>query len=163
MSRSFLPQKRHRSREMALQMLYSLDLRRDQTIEDALEFFAAEDDPEILSYARDLVKGAWERRNDIDNLIREHVTGWRPERMVAVDRAVLRMAIYEGVVTPLTPVPVAISEAVELAKTFGTEESGKFVNGVLGKIVRALPPREEDEKNPKEKDHDGTEPADPHR
>ncbi len=163
MSRSFLPQKRHRSREMALQMLYSLDLRRDQTIEDALEFFAAEDDPEILIYARDLVKGAWERRNDIDNIIREHVTGWRPERMVAVDRAALRMAIFEGVITSLTPVPVAISEAVELAKTFGTEESGKFVNGVLGKIVRALPPREEDEKNSKDQEHDGTEPADPHR
>ncbi len=75
MSRSFLPQKRHRSREMALQMLYSLDLRRNQTLEDALEFFVAEDDPEILNYARNLTKGAWEHRNDIDNLIREHVTG----------------------------------------------------------------------------------------
>lgn len=158
MSRSFLPQKRHRSREMALQMLYSLDLRRNQTLEDALEFFLAEDDPEILNYARDLTKGAWERRNDIDNLIREHVTGWRPERMVAVDRAALRMAIYECMLTSMTPVPVAISEAVELAKTFGTEESGKFVNGVLGKIVRALPPREEDGKNKKEQIDNGKEP-----
>ena len=157
MSRSFLPQKRHRSREMALQMLYSLDLRRNQTLEDALEFFAAEDDPEILNYARDLTRGAWESRNDIDNLIREHVTGWRPERMVAVDRAALRMAIYECLITSLTPVPVAISEAVELAKTFGTEESGKFVNGVLGKIVRSLPPQE-DEKNQKEQVQNGTEP-----
>ncbi|NLB83270.1 MAG: transcription antitermination factor NusB [Synergistaceae bacterium] len=156
MSRSFLPQKRHRSREMALQMLYSLDLRRNQTLEDALEFFVAEDDPEILNYARNLTKGAWEHRNDIDNLIREHVTGWRPERMVAVDRAALRMAIYECLFTSLTPVPVAISEAVELAKTFGTEESGKFVNGVLGKIVRALPPKE-DEKNQKEQKQNGTE------
>ena len=163
MSRSFLPQKRHRSREMALQMLYSLDQRRDQTLEEALEFFAAEDDPEILNYARDLTKGAWEHRNDIDNIIREHVTGWRPERMVAVDRAALRMAIYEGVITSLTPVPVAISEAVELAKTFGTDESGKFVNGVLGKIVRALPPREEDETHRKEQGDEGTKPADPHR
>ncbi|MEA4881504.1 MAG: transcription antitermination factor NusB [Synergistaceae bacterium] len=157
MSRSFLPQKRHRSREMALQMLYSLDLRRNQTLEDAFEFFAAEEDPEILNYARDLTKGAWEARNDIDNLIREHVTGWRPERMVAVDRAALRMAIYECLLTSLTPVPVAISEAVELAKTFGTEESGKFVNGVLGKIVRALPPPVEDEKNQKEQDRNGKE------
>ena len=138
-------------------MLYSLDLRRNQTLEDALEFFAAEDDPEILNYARDLTRGAWESRNDIDNLIREHVTGWRPERMVAVDRAALRMAIYECLITSLTPVPVAISEAVELAKTFGTEESGKFVNGVLGKIVRSLPPQE-DEKNQKEQVQNGTEP-----
>ena len=59
--------------------------------------------------------------------------------MVAVDRIAVRLALYEGVVGRLTPVPVAISEAVELAKAFGTDESGKFVNGVLGKIVRALP------------------------
>ncbi|GAB1487393.1 hypothetical protein MASR2M79_24500 [Aminivibrio sp.] len=66
------------------------------------------------------------------------------------------MAIYECLLTSLTPVPVAISEAVELAKTFGTEESGKFVNGVLGKIVRALPPREESCGN--EENRNGTEP-----
>ncbi len=76
--------------------------------------------------------------------------------MVAVDRAALRMAIYECLFTSLTPVPAAISEAVELAKTFGTEESGKFVNDVLGKIVRALPPKE-DEKNQKEQKQNGTE------
>jgi len=57
-----------------------------------------------------------------------------------VDRAALRMAIFESVLSRMIPVPVAISEAVELAKTFGAEESGKFVNGVLGRIVRALYP-----------------------
>jgi N utilization substance protein B len=123
---------------MALQLLYALDIRRSQTPEQALDLFPLDDDPEIREYTRILTLGAWERRMDIDNLIREHVTGWRPERMVAVDRAALRMAIFESVFTKMTPVAVAISEAVELAKTFGTDESGKFVNGVLGRIVRNL-------------------------
>ncbi len=140
MNRGFLPQKRHRAREMALQLLYALDLRRSQTPEQAFELFPGDEDPEILEYARVLTSGAWERRMDIDNLIREYVVGWRPERMVAVDRAALRMCIYESLFEKCTPVAVAISEAVELAKTFGTEESGKFVNGVLGRIVRNLPP-----------------------
>ncbi len=139
MNRSFLPQKRHRAREMALQLLYALDIRRSQTPEQALELFPLDEDPEIREYTRILTVGAWERRLDIDNLIREHVTGWRPERMVAVDRAALRMAIFESLFSKLTPVAVAISEAVELAKTFGTDESGKFVNGVLGRIVRNVP------------------------
>lgn len=140
MVRTFLPQKRHRSREMALQLLYSLDLRRGLAPEQALELFPEDADPEVQEYVRILVCGAWERRGDIDNLIREHVTGWRPERMLAVDRAALRMAVFEGIFARMTPVPVVISEAVELAKTFGAEESGKFVNGVLGRIVRAVVP-----------------------
>jgi N utilization substance protein B len=138
--RRILPQKRHRSREMALQLLYSLDLRRGLTPEQALELFPGDEDPEIQDYTRTLVHGVWAKRGDIDNLIREHVTGWRPERMLAVDRAALRLAVYEGVLERMTPIPVVISEAVELAKTFGAEESGKFVNGVLGRIVRALFP-----------------------
>ena len=142
MNRGFLPQKRHRAREMALQLLYALDLRRGQTPEQAFELFPGDEDPEIMEYARVLTSGAWERRLDIDNLIREHVVGWRPERMVAVDRAALRMCIFESLFAKCTPVAVAISEAVELAKTFGTEESGKFVNGVLGRIVRNLPAEE---------------------
>lgn len=140
MVRRILPQKRHRSREMALQLLYSLDLRRGLTPEQALELFPGDEDPEIQDYTRTLVHGVWAMRGDIDNLIREHVTGWRPERMLAVDRAALRLAVYEGVLERMTPIPVVISEAVELAKTFGAEESGKFVNGVLGRIVRALFP-----------------------
>jgi len=63
--------------------------------------------------------------------------------MVAVDRAAVRLALFEGVVARTTPLAVAISEAVELAKSFGTEDSGRFVNGVLGRIVRALEPRTE--------------------
>lgn len=145
MKRGLLPQKRRRSREIALQVLYSLDLREDTTVEEAISLFPfSDEDPEVIRYAQALIRGVVERNVEIDRLIRTHITGWRPERMVVVDRVAIRLALYEGFVTGRIPVAVAISEAVELAKRFGTEESGRFVNGVLGRIVRGL----EDDTNP---------------
>jgi len=131
---------RHRAREIALQLLYSLDLRPDQNVEEALELFPFEEGEggDVIQYASSLVRGVWAVRAEIDNEIRRHVVGWRPERMVAVDLAAVRLALYEGVIARLVPLPVAISEAVDLAKKYGTEHSGRFVNGVLGRIVRAL-------------------------
>ena len=133
-----LPQRRRRSREIALQLLYALDLRTEETPASlwALQNLADEEDG-VVEYARDLLEGTWAHRTEIDQMIRTHVVGWRPERMVAVDRAAVRMALFEGVVAQKTPLAVAISEAMELAKLYGTEDSGRFVNGVLGKIVRA--------------------------
>jgi N utilization substance protein B len=126
-------------------VLYSLDLREDTTVEEAISFFPfSDEDPEVIRYAQALIRGVVERNVDIDRLIRTHITGWRPERMVVVDRVAIRLALYEGILTGRIPVAVAISEAVELAKRFGTEESGRFVNGVLGRIVRGL----EDDTNP---------------
>ncbi|HCA40713.1 MAG TPA: transcription antitermination factor NusB [Aminobacterium sp.] len=146
MSRNILPQKRRRSREIALQVLYALDIRNCDSVDQILDFYPGDDEePDVVSYATVLVKGVWDSRFEIDTLIREHVVGWRPERMVAVDRAALRLAIFEGIIKQMIPIPVAISEAVELAKAFGTEESGRFVNGVLGRIVRALSLAEKDE------------------
>jgi N utilization substance protein B len=101
--------------------------------------FAPGERDEAREYLSFLVKGSWERRSEIDNRMRMVVTGWRPENMTAVDRAVLRVAIFEGFMEKTVPVAVAISEAVELARLFGTEASGKFVNGVLGKLARAEP------------------------
>ncbi|MBN1334303.1 MAG: transcription antitermination factor NusB [Synergistales bacterium] len=140
MKKNLLPQKRRRSREIALQILYSLDIRHDQGVEDALQLFPTEGEDEmVIRYASVLVQGVWSNRQEIDDLIRSNLVGWKPERMVAVDRASLRLALYEGVIARMIPIAVSISEAVELAKTFGTPDSGKFVNGVLGKIVRSLP------------------------
>ncbi|QTX33730.1 transcription antitermination factor NusB [Aminithiophilus ramosus] len=139
MERSLMPQRRRRSREIALQILYSLDMGPDQSPQGALALFPLEEEEtDVVDYASRLVRGVWEKRFDIDDLLRTYLTGWRPERLVAVDRTAVRMALYEGVVEKLTPVAVAISEAVELAKRFGTEDSGRFVNGVLGRIVREL-------------------------
>jgi len=137
--KSIVPQKRRRSREIALQILYSMEMRESVSPVAAVELYPFDsEDEEVKSYAAKLVLGVSESRNIVDDLIRRHIIGWRPERMVIVDRVAIRLALYESVVAGLIPVPVAISEAVELAKHFGTAESGKFVNGVLGKIVRVL-------------------------
>ncbi|GAB6281089.1 MAG: transcription antitermination factor NusB [Thermovirga sp.] len=137
--KSLLPQKRRRSREIALQILYSIDMREDISPGLALELYPFEsEDDEVRDYADSLVIGVSSHLNEIDSMVRKNIVGWRPERMVIVDRVAIRLALYESVVANMTPVPVAISEAVELAKRFGTEESGRFVNGVLGKIVRVL-------------------------
>lgn len=105
----------------------------------ALELYPFEsEDDEVKDYADRLVIGVSSNLNEIDSLVRRNIVGWRPERMVIVDRVAIRLALYESVVAKMIPVPVAISEAVELAKRFGTGESGRFVNGVLGKIVRVL-------------------------
>jgi N utilization substance protein B len=135
-------QNRHRARELAVQLLYSLGIRPRQDLDRCVEVFLSEDGfasgegLAVREYLNFLVRGAWTRRLDIDGTMRAIVTGWRPERMVAVDRAVLRLAIFEGAVEKKVPLPVAISEAVDLARVFGTEDSGKFVNGVLAKVAR---------------------------
>lgn len=139
MEKEFMPQRRHRSREIALQLLTSVDLRRDQDIQEAFELFPLENEEAVvIDFARRLAFGVVENEREIDLLILRNLVGWRPERMVAVDRAAVRLALYEGIIARCSPLPVAISEAVELAKSFGTEDSGRFVNGVLGRIVRAL-------------------------
>jgi N utilization substance protein B len=138
LGKAALPQRRRRAREIALQLIYELDLRNDLSLEDALDMFPFEaEDPDVASYAKSLVISASERSEEVDELLREHIVGWRTERMVAVDRAAIRIALCEGLLESRVPVAVAISEAVELTKMFGTVESSKFVNGVLGRIVRS--------------------------
>ena len=137
-------QKRSRARELALQMCYLLEARRIEDTDKAKELFEIfllqnpEDDECVLEYARELVGGIAENRIEIDGLIRMNMTGWRPERMGIIDRAAVYLALYEGVVGKKVDVPVAISEAVGLARLFGSDESARFVNGVLGRIVRAV-------------------------
>jgi N utilization substance protein B len=138
LGRATLPQRRRRAREIALQLIYELDLRADVSPEEALGMFPFEDeDPEVASYAKFLVMSVSGRADEVDEILREHIVGWRTERMVAVDRAAIRIALCEGLLEARVPVAVAISEAVELTKMFGTVESSKFVNGVLGRIVRS--------------------------
>ncbi|MCL2010551.1 MAG: transcription antitermination factor NusB [Synergistaceae bacterium] len=138
-------QVRRRARELAMQLLYSLELRPEQDIDKCLEVFTkwgfasdTEMDEDVKNYMFFLSREVWRARPEIDDIMRRIVTGWRLERMVAVDRAVLRVAIFEGFLKKEVPVAVAISEAVELARAFGTEDSGKFVNGVLAKILQFM-------------------------
>jgi len=130
-------QLRHRSREIALQLIYQLDVRPSANIDEAIELYPSEDEPEgVFDYACELVRGVMDNMDAISDLLRENIIGWRPERMVAVDKVAISLALYEGIISKKVPIAVSISEAVELAKVFGTEESGRFVNGVLGRIVR---------------------------
>jgi N utilization substance protein B len=126
-------------------MCYLFDVRRIEEPDKAMEVFEIllleqklESDEYTLSYARELISGIVDNRFEIDGLIRMNMTGWRPERMGIIDRAAVFLALYEGVVGRKVDVPVAISEAVNLARLFGPDESARFVNGVLGKIVRAV-------------------------
>lgn len=149
MSRSFLPRRRTRAREVALQILYSLNVREGLEPDEAISLFPFKDEePDVASYAIKLIKGVWSNSEKIDMLIRTYITGWRPERMVMVDLVAIRLALYEGWIAKKVPVAVAISEAVELAKHFGTEDSGRFVNGVLGRIVRSLQEESKDNNEP---------------
>lgn len=136
-------QARRRARELAVQVLYSMELRPGQDIGECLDAFTrwgfasgSGIDGDVASYMSFLAGEVWRSRAAIDDIMRRIVTGWRLERMVAVDRAVLRVAIFEGFLRKEVPVSVAISEAVDLAGIFGTEDSARFVNGVLAKVLR---------------------------
>ena len=138
-------QVRHRARELAVQLLCSLEIRPEQNLDECLETFtkwgyAADADmgEDVRDYMSFLVREVWLARLNIDDIMRRVVTGWRLERMVAVDRAVLRVAIFEGFLKKEVPVAVAISEAVDMARTFGTADSSRFVNGVLAKVLQFM-------------------------
>ena len=135
-------QAHHRARELTVQLLYSLEIRPEQDLDECLNIFTkwgfasnANIDEDVKNYMFFLVREVWRARSYIDDILRRVVTGWRLERMVVADRAVLRVAIFEGFLKREVPVPVAISEAVELARAFGTEDSSRFVNGVLAKVL----------------------------
>ena len=93
---------------------------------------------EVRAYSREVVLGVWEKKADLDRLIRRSSKNWRVERMTRVDRNILRIAIYEVVYRKDVPPKVSIDEAVELGKRYGTEESGAFINGILDHIYNEL-------------------------
>ena len=144
--------KRHRSRELAVQMLYQHDLGGSR-LEEIFHGFegaslARESDEqdrkkgvaaaEAIDYARTLVEGAVEHRGRVDELIEEGATNWRIVRMSAVDRSILRLAVYELLFETDVPQVVILDEAIELAKRFGSEQSPAFVNGVLDGLLRRV-------------------------
>lgn len=91
--------------------------------------------PDVLDYARAVVEGVQEHVADIDMLISRYADRWAIERMPVIDRTIVRMALYELLWRSDIPVAVGINEAVELAKSFSTDDSGRFVNGLVGRIV----------------------------
>jgi N utilization substance protein B len=131
---------RHKSRERALQILFSWDARK-QPVDDAINAYFntlySDESQEPDAFAASLVRGAVEHGAALDERISKHAEHWRLERMPAVDRNILRLAVYELAFVG-TPAAVAIDEAIELAREFSNEESAQFVNGVLDAIHREL-------------------------
>ncbi len=133
---------RSRARERALQALYQVDLAKAEPMDALANAWKAEDGPadgEAQSFAEQLVQGVCAHLAEIDQKIEATSHHWRVERMAKVDRNVLRLAVFELTYMTATPRKVVLNEAVELAKTFGSEESGSFVNGILDKIAASLP------------------------
>jgi N utilization substance protein B len=133
---------RRRGREYALQMLYQVDMTGEKLEEAAPNFWEGKKVPaESRHFAEGLVRGTLEHLAEIDVILREGLEHWRLPRIAAVDRSVLRMAVYEFLWERETPPVVIIDEAIDLAKRFGGEESGLFVNGVLDGIRKRLESR----------------------
>ena len=131
---------RRRSRQRALQILFLWDSRRppvDEAIAEYYDTLYAEEHPERDAFVEGLVHGTVGHIGDIDERISRHAEHWRMARMPAVDRNILRLAVYEMLHCG-TPPAVAIDEALELARRYSHEESVQFVNGVLDAVQREL-------------------------
>lgn len=131
-----MPGKRRKARIAALKTLFevdSVDHSPDHILERQLEEHYLPDD--AAEFARHLVRGVMENYERLDEVIRKNAPAWPLEQVAAVDRNILRLAIYEIVIDNRVPMRAAINEAIELAKEFGGEASPKFVNGVLGSVA----------------------------
>jgi N utilization substance protein B len=131
---------RSKARKRALDLLYGADIR-EESINSALaaEQVRADNDPKRGSswpYAREIVVGITEHGDEIDELIETYAQGWTINRMPAVDRAIVRIGIWEILFNEGIPDGVAISEAVEAASVLSTEDSSGFINGLLGRIAQ---------------------------
>jgi N utilization substance protein B len=125
---------RRESREKVFQTLFMMDVL-GVGPDEAIPLFALMSDPPTdLEYYGSTVRGVWEHREEIDDFIRRSAEHWRLERMALVDRNILRLGAFEICRSADVPYVVAINEAVDLAKRFGSEESGAFINGILDKI-----------------------------
>jgi N utilization substance protein B len=152
--------RRTRARELALQFLYTLDVRGDAA-RDELDAFLEQSGASRLAreFSTELVDGVRTHRADLDQRLRRIAQNWSLERMPPVDRNILRLAAFELLHCGDVPVRVAMNEAIELGKRYSTANSGAFVNGILDKIKdeRALPADPSDAPD----DHDEEEPPPP--
>ncbi|SDR88601.1 NusB antitermination factor [Paenibacillaceae bacterium GAS479] len=141
--------KRRLAREIAVQSLYHMEMN-EVTVEEAVAMLLAEardeneigadkvEEGETGDFAKQLVLGVIERKVAIDAMLQQYLTGWQVDRLSKVDHQVLRLACYELVFGADVPPKAVVNEAIELSKHFGTNESGKFVNGVLGRLIAEL-------------------------
>jgi N utilization substance protein B len=127
---------RRKARIAALQVLYELDCAKHKPEEPLARLRAGETlTQEALSFSEELVKGVLQNKSELDALIKKFAPAFPVEQMSIIDRNILRLAIFEILFNDKTPFKVAINEAVELAKAFGSESSARLINGVLGVVV----------------------------
>jgi N utilization substance protein B len=147
-----MPGIRRQARMIALQTLYEYDIA-DHVPEEVLQRHAEERNlpPKVVEYASELVLGTYNQLADIDAHIQSAAREWPLQQMARIDKNILRLAIYEILFNNNVPAKAAINEAVELSKTYGSETSSRFVNGVLGTIFNRAQqqptPKEESEVN----------------
>lgn len=141
-----MPKSRRKAREAALQTLYKLDITRGSIFHALQELDDNNEDlaPELRAYARKIVETLAENKEEIDSRLEGLIPGYDYSRVATVDRNVLRIASYEFFYEPSIPPPVTIDEAIEIAKKYSTEESGKFVHGVLRELFLISPKRDWD-------------------
>ena len=130
---------RTKSREFAMQMLFQWDMSQQEPSALEGKFWAAtKGAQQVRSFANQLFEGAAHDASNLDELIAQYASNWRPERISAIDRAILRLALHELRATD-TPPKIVINEAIELAKKFSSDDAGGFVNGILDSYRKALP------------------------
>jgi N utilization substance protein B len=130
---------RHTGRELALKALYQIDIRGEVSNQDLALFFESfASDERTDSFTLRLVDGAWRERELIDGILAQALEHWSIARLSRVDHTILRMAVYELLRIDDIPARVTINEAIELAKTYGDQNSGRFVNGVLDQAAARL-------------------------
>lgn len=129
--------KRTKARECALQILYAMDIFKDDAGDRIKVYWdnqEEEEDAEVKKFANLLVRGVMKNHEAIDGMITKYATNWDISRMAVIDRNILRLATFELLFTDDIPPKVSINEAIDIAKRFGDKDSGKFVNGILDKI-----------------------------
>ncbi|WP_342494198.1 transcription antitermination factor NusB [Bacillus sp. FSL M7-0307] len=127
--------KRRTAREKALQTLFQIDV---SNIDPKEAITHALDEQESDPFFEELVFGVLEQKDKLDDMISQHLVNWKLDRIANVDRAILRLSVYEMVYQEDIPVSVSMNEAIELAKLFGDDKATKFVNGVLSNIKNDL-------------------------
>jgi N utilization substance protein B len=136
LKRRILHMKRRYSRIKAVQSLFQVDMSgtdKDEAINNVLLENEKKD-----AFLEQLVIGTLEHLEEINEILKKHLLNWKIERVGNVDRAVIRMAIFEMKYLPEIPINVSLNEAIDVAKSFGGDESGRFVNGVLSKVAETL-------------------------
>ncbi len=135
---------RHQARALAMQMLFEADFV-DNPAHEILHRRLSEDPvpAEVAAFSRELFRGAWQRKAELDDIIARTVPSWPLDQMARVDRNILRLALYEMLEASDVPLRAVINEAVDLAKEYGSDASSRFVNGVLGTVAaREMDPPE---------------------